>query len=283
MKFTVTRSISAQQRLSRKLAIDGKTIAIVPTMGYLHEGHISLIKRGLKKADIVVTTIFVNPAQFSPGEDYKRYPRDTCGDLNKIKDAGGQVVFIPRTDLIYPDRFETYVYVENLTQSLEGLSRPTHFRGVTTIVAKLFNIVRPDFAFFGMKDFQQATVISKMTHDLNWPIRVIICPTIREKNGLAMSSRNNYLSPQERKEAPALYESLKLARRLAKSGIIETSRIRKEMKQFIWKSAPSSEIVYIAFTEEETLKPVKKIGKDCIVSLAVRIGQVRLIDNIKIG
>lgn len=282
MKFTLTRSISAQQKLSRKLVVEGKTIAIVPTMGYLHEGHISLIKKGLKKADVVVTTIFVNPAQFSPGEDYKRYPRDTKGDLNKIKDAGGRVVFIPGTDLIYPEGYQTYVDVEKLTQSLEGLSRPTHFRGVTTIVAKLFNIVRPDFALFGMKDFQQATVISKMTRDLDWPIKVIVCPTVREIDGLAMSSRNRYLSPQERKEASVIHKSLKLAHRLAKSGIVETSRIRTKMKQLIWKSAPSAEIVYIAFTEKETLKPLKQVGKGCVVSLAVRFGRLRLIDNIKI-
>ena len=261
----------------------GKTIALVPTMGYLHEGHLALIRRGLKKADIVVTSIFVNPAQFAPHEDFDRYPRDPQGDLKKIREAGGQIVFTPKATDIYPAGYETYVNVDNMTETLEGKSRPTHFRGVTTVVAKLFNITRPDFALFGMKDYQQAMVLKKMCADLNWPIKMIIVPTVREKDGLALSSRNKYLSPALRAEAPALYRSLLAARDLVRSGETGSAAIRRKMKRIINKNAPSGVIDYIAFTEMESLKPVRKIGKNTVVSLALKLGPVRLIDNLKIA
>jgi pantoate--beta-alanine ligase len=283
MKFTVTRSIKAQQKLSRRLTARGKTIAVVPTMGYLHEGHLSLIRRGLKKADVAVTTIFVNPAQFSPSEDFRQYPRDTKGDLKKIKEIGGQVVFIPRMSDMYPDDYETWVTVEKSTQALEGELRPTHFRGVTTIVARLFNIIRPDVALFGMKDYQQAIVLKKMTADLNWPIKIIICPTVREKDGLALSSRNSYLSPEQRREALALFKSLITAKQMIRDGQTSISAIRKKMRQVITKTAPSGKIDYIAFTEMESLKPVRTVTKNTVASLALRFGPVRLIDNMKVG
>lgn len=281
--LTVTNSIIAQQELSRRLARKGKTIAIVPTMGALHEGHLSLIKHGLKKADVVVTTIFVNPTQFAPTEDLNRYPRDPQGDLKKIKQAGGQIVFMPSPKEMYPEAFETSVSVENLTRTLEGASRPTHFRGVTTIVAKLFNIVRPDIALFGMKDYQQAMVLKRMTTDLNWPIEFVIRPTVREKDGLALSSRNRFLSPELRAQAPALYRSLKAARQMAHDGQTDASAVEAEMRRIIGQDAPVAVIDYISFTEMESLKPVTTIGKNTVASLAARFETVRLIDNLKIA
>ena len=283
MKFTITKSISAQHKLSRKIVTEGKSIAVVPTMGYLHDGHLSLIRRGLKKADIVVTTIFVNPTQFGPDEDYARYPRDIKSDLRKIRQAGGQIVFTPKMTDIYPDNYETFVTVEKLTGHLEGKSRPTHFRGVTTIVTKLFNIVRPDVALFGMKDYQQAMVLRKMCADLNWPIKMIICPTVREKDGLAMSSRNNYLTPDLRLQATALYKSLSLARKLTRQGETDVAGIRKLMRETIRRAAPSGKVEYIAFTDMVSLRPVKTVGRNTVVSLAMRLGPVRLIDNMKIS
>lgn len=283
MKFTVTRTIRAQQKLSRALLAAGKTIAVVPTMGSLHEGHLSLIRRALKAADIVVTTIFVNPTQFAPDEDFDRYPRDTRGDLRKIRKVGGQIVFIPRSRDIYPDDYETYVTVEHLTETLEGWWRPTHFRGVTTVVAKLFNIVSPDVAVFGMKDYQQAMVLKRMTADLNWPIRFIIAPTVRERDGLAMSSRNRYLSPDQRRQATALYQSLIAARKMVRDGITGTAPVEKMMRRLIRRIAPDGKIDYIAFTRRESLRPLAVISRGTIASLAVRLGPVRLIDNMKVA
>ena len=282
MRFSITTTIAAQQHLSKRLIRQGKTIAVVPTMGFLHEGHLSLIKKGLLKADVVVTSIFVNPTQFSPNEDLTRYPRDEKGDLKKIKSAGGQIVFIPKNFDMYPDDYETYVEVERLTKSLEGAARPTHFKGVTTIVAKLFNIVQPDFALFGMKDFQQAMVISKMTRDLNWPTKIIICPTVREKDGLAKSSRNSYLTGDTRPQAPALYQALKRAKVMAGQGARSAADIKRAMITTIRSIAPEAKIDYIAFTDMSTLQPRKTIEKNTVASLAVFLGPVRLIDNMKL-
>jgi pantoate--beta-alanine ligase len=282
MKFTVTRSIRAQQRLSRKLIAAGKTIAVVPTMGYLHEGHLSLITRGLKRADVVVTTIFVNPTQFAPNEDLNRYPRDPAGDLRKIRDAGGRIVFMPAMTDMYPDGYDTYVNVETLTQTLEGRARPTHFRGVTTIVTKLFNIVRPDHALFGMKDYQQAMVLKKMTADLNWPLKIHICPTVRDKDGLALSSRNSYLTAETRPQATALYRALKAARERVREGETRPGKITALMRRTIKRIAPDAVIDYIALTDLETLHPVTSIRPPTVASLAVRLGPVRLIDNMKL-
>jgi len=282
-EIIVTRAISSQQKLSRRLIREGKTIAIVPTMGALHEGHLSLIRRGRQKADVVVTTVFVNPAQFAPHEDFDRYPRDPKGDLKKIRRAGGQVVFMPDRRQMYPDKYDTYVDVQHLTMSLEGKSRPGHFRGVTTIVTKLFNIVQPDVALFGMKDYQQAMVLKKMTIDLNWPIQFVICPTMREKDGLAMSSRNRYLSPELRRQAPALYQSLIAARRMVREGETRASTIVGRMRRIIRRMAPIAQIDYIALTELDSLKTVTIVTKNTVASLAVRLGPVRLIDNMKIA
>ena len=234
----IIRSIKQMQRVSREIAASGKTIGLVPTMGYLHEGHLALIRRAKKQADVVITTIFVNPAQFAPNEDLTKYPRDEKGDLKKIESAGGDIVFIPRADQIYPDDFQTYVTVEKLTKTLEGKKRPTHFRGVTTIVAKLFNITRPDVAVYGMKDFQQAVVLRQMTRDLGYPIKYIIAPTVREKDGLAMSSRNRYFTGEQRLEARALYYSLRTAREMVKFGVSDVGKIEREMTAAIKATCP---------------------------------------------
>ena len=270
------------QRVAREIAALGKTIGLVPTMGYLHEGHLELIHRAKKQADVVITTIFVNPTQFAPNEDLGKYPRDEKGDLRKIKSAGGDIVFIPKAEQIYPDDFQTYVTVEELTKTLEGRKRPTHFRGVTTIVAKLFNITRPDVAVFGMKDFQQAIVLRRMTKDLGYPIRYIIAPTVREADGLAMSSRNRYFTPEQRIEARAPYYALRTAKEMIRSGVVNAGRIEKEMTAAIKATCPTARIDYIAFTDADTLEPVKTVKKGTICSLAVWVHKVRLIDNMRL-
>lgn len=280
--MTIIRSIKKMMAVSRQLAAEGKTIGLVPTMGFLHQGHLSLIQKAKKKSDIVITTIFVNPAQFAPGEDLDKYPRDEKGDIKKIKEAGGEIVFIPKTSDIYPDGYETYVEVEELTKTLEGKKRPTHFKGVTTIVAKLFNITRPDVVVFGLKDYQQAMVLKKMSDDLNYPIKFIIAPTLREADGLAMSSRNKYFDQKQRLEAVALFRSLKTAQAMVKAGITDTKKIETEMRAVIKATCSVAKIDYIAFTDFETLKPTKKIAKNTIASLAVRLYGVRLIDNMRL-
>lgn len=282
--MTIIRSIKKMQALSRRLAAEGKTIGLVPTMGFLHEGHLSLIKRALKKSDVVITTIFVNPTQFGPKEDLDKYPRDEKGDIGKIKKAGGEIIFIPKMSDVYPDNYETYVTVEKLTKSLEGKKRPEHFRGVTTIVAKLLNITRPDVVIFGLKDYQQAIVLKKMTTDLNYPVKYIIAPTVREKDGLAMSSRNKYFDARQRKEAVCLYQALLKAKKLIKAGRKSTALIEKEMRTVIKTICPKAKISYIAFTDFSTLNPITSINKkDVIVSLAVKVHGVNLIDNMKLS
>lgn len=278
----IIRSIKNMQRMSRVLASEGKKIGLVPTMGFLHEGHLSLIKRARSYSDVVIVTIFVNPAQFAPHEDLAKYPRDEKGDVKKIKQAGGDIVFIPTAGDIYPDDFQTYVDVEGLTGSLEGASRPGHFRGVTTIVAKLFNITRPDVAVFGMKDYQQAVVLEQMTRDLGYPIKYIVAPTVRERDGLAMSSRNKYLGPEQRPQALCLYFALRTAREMVRAGIRQCRRIEKEMRQVIEATCPTARIDYIAFTDLKSLRHLAMIGKDTICSLAVKVHGVRLIDNMKL-
>ncbi len=276
------RSIGRMQSASATLATQGKTIGLVPTMGCLHEGHLSLIRRAQKAADVVITTIFVNPAQFGPHEDFARYPRDEKADIQKIRGGGGDIVFIPKMEDIYPEGFQSYVTVEHLTKTLEGASRPAHFRGVTTIVAKLFNICRPNVAVFGMKDYQQAVVLKRLAADLNYSIRLIIAPTVREKDGLAMSSRNRYFSPDQRREALCLYHSLRTAKAMIASGVVETGRILREMRAAIRSACPTARIDYIAFTEFDTLKPLKQITAGTVCSLAAYVHGVRLIDNMRL-
>ncbi|MFQ5499009.1 MAG: pantoate--beta-alanine ligase [Candidatus Zixiibacteriota bacterium] len=280
--MSIVRSTRKMQTLAREATGQGKTIGLVPTMGYLHEGHLSLVRRTRRQADVVIVSIFVNPAQFAPGEDLSKYPRSEKSDIKRAMEAGADIVFIPRADDIYPPGFQTWVSVEHLTRSLEGSSRPTHFRGVTTIVAKLFNITRPDLAVFGMKDFQQAIVLKRMTSDLGYSIKFIIAPTVREKDGLAMSSRNKYFSAAQRPEACCLYYALRTAREMAKSGVVSGKRIDREIRAAIKATSPTARIDYIAFTDADSLTPVRKIVKGTICSLAVVVHRVRLIDNMKL-
>jgi pantoate--beta-alanine ligase len=281
--MTTIRTIKQVQLASRRFAAQGKKIGLVPTMGFLHEGHLSLIRRAKKETDVVITSIFVNPKQFAPNEDFARYPRDEKGDIGKIKSAGGDIVFIPKAEEIYPDDFRTYVNVEGLTNVFEGAVRPGHFKGVTTIVAKLFNITRPDVVVFGMKDFQQAVVLKQMTRDLGFPVKFIVAPTVRERDGLAMSSRNKYLDPIARREALCLYYALRTAKSMVRSGTIDAKKIEKEMRAAILATCPSAKIDYIAFTDLMSLTPQRQVNGDVIASLAVRVHGVRLIDNMRLA
>lgn len=253
-------------------------LGFVPTMGYLHEGHISLVKRSREENKTVAASIFVNPTQFGPNEDFENYPRDTERDL-KLLEPYTNIVFMPSADDLYPAGYNSWIDVEGLTDKLEGASRPTHFRGVTTIVAKLFNILEPTRAYFGQKDAQQLAVIKKMVKDLDMNLEVIACPTIREPDGLAMSSRNSYLKPDERKAATVLYQSLKLAEKLYSEGERDSTKIRREMTALI-RQQPAANIDYISVADNETLGEVEEITRPVLVSLAVKIGKPRLIDNI---
>ncbi|WP_132994899.1 pantoate--beta-alanine ligase [Sporanaerobacter acetigenes] len=255
------------------------SIGFVPTMGYLHEGHISLIKKAREENDIVITSIFVNPTQFGPNEDFEKYPRDESRDLQKCEENGCDIVFLPQVDEMYPDSFLTFVQVEELGKELCGKSRPTHFRGVTTVLTKLFNIVKPDRAYFGQKDAQQLVIVKKMVEDLNMDVEIIGCPIVREADGLAISSRNTYLSPEERNDALFLNKSLKLAKNLIENGEKNISIIKNEMKKTIL-SGNNNSIDYIEFVDTKTLNPVSEIKDKVLIAIAVKVGKTRLIDNI---
>lgn len=259
----------------------GKTIGFVPTMGYLHEGHLSLMRVAKKKSDVLVVSLFVNPTQFGPKEDFKTYPGDLRRDKRLLKEVGCDYLFCPEAKDMYPEHFDTYVEVENLTKVLEGVFRPGHFKGVTTIVAKLFNVVQPDIAVFGQKDFQQGVVIKRMVKDLHMPVKIIVAPTIREKSGFALSSRNSYLSNEERRQALVLYESLNLAKRMIRSGEREAKNITDKMRKLILEM-PGAKIDYVSINDSGTLRPLKRLNGDVLISLAVRIGKTRLIDNIRV-
>ena len=272
-------TIPRMSTLVKMLKKEGKSIGFVPTMGYLHEGHLSLFKTAKKHTDLVVVSIFVNPIQFGPKEDIDKYPRDFKRDEELSRSAGVDVIFYPSEKDMYPENYKTFVFVEGLTETLCGISRPGHFKGVTTVVAKLFNIVRPDMAYFGQKDAQQAVIIKKMVKDLNMDIDVKVLGIVREKDGLAMSSRNVYLSPDERKDAAILYKSLTKAESLIKAGERETKKITKMMEETIQKT-PTAKIDYISIVDTGNLKDVNVISGEILIALAVFIGKTRLIDNI---
>lgn len=260
---------------------EGKIISLVPTMGYLHEGHLSLMKEARKLGDIVIVSIFVNPTQFGPNEDLDKYPRDFEGDEAKCEKESVDIIFYPTPENMYPENYQTYVDVLEVTKNLCGASRPTHFRGVTTVVAKLFNITLPDYAFFGEKDFQQLTVIKRMVSDLNFPVNIIGCPIVREDDGLAMSSRNKYLSKEERVQALCLYNSIKRVKELFENGEHNVSSLIKEARSIIDRESLAN-IDYIKIVDIETMEDVEKIEKDALIALAVKIGNTRLIDNCKL-
>ena len=256
----------------------GKRIGLVPTMGYLHAGHLSLVHAARSECDVVVLSIFVNPKQFGPQEDFTTYPRDLEGDLRQAREAGVDAVFTPAVEEMYPPGFFTEVTVHELTAPLCGASRPGHFNGVTTVVAKLFNIVGPDRAYFGQKDYQQVTVLRKMVTDLCMPLEVITCPTVREPDGLAMSSRNAYLNPAERQAALVLSRALRLAEERLAQGERHGARLTAMLRDYIAKE-PLARIDYVEVCDPQTLREVEQISSTVVVALAVYIGKTRLIDN----
>ena len=275
----VVTTIADFRELRRTLA---GPVGFVPTMGFLHDGHLSLVRRARAESGSVIASIFVNPAQFGPGEDFEDYPRDTERDLVMLREVGTDVVFMPSPEDMYPPQSSTWVEVTGLTQRLEGASRPTHFRGVTTVVAKLFNIVRPDRAYFGQKDAQQAIVIQKMVRDLDMDVEVVVCPTVREPDGLAMSSRNTYLTPEQCHAAAVLFQSLKLAERLWADGERDAARIREVMGGVVDQQS-LGRTDYISVADAGTLEELDTITTDALVSLAVTFGKTRLIDNVILG
>jgi pantoate--beta-alanine ligase len=256
----------------------GQRIGLVPTMGYFHEGHLSLIELAREKSDFVVVSLYVNPTQFGPNEDLSRYPRDFARDERLARERGTDVLFYPDNQEMYPESFCTYVVPEKLANVLCGRSRPTHFRGVTTIVAKLFNIVQPDLAVFGRKDAQQAIIIKRMVSDLNFPIEIIVAPIVRESDGLAMSSRNTYLSPAERKQAPVIFQALTAAAELVGKGERKSANIEESISKKI-AAASLAQIEYIQIVSEKNLQPVATIEPGAFVAVAVWFGKTRLIDN----
>ena len=278
-EMEVVKKIEEVRNLVSNARSEGRKTGLVPTMGALHIGHISLIEAAVKDCDFVVVSIFVNPTQFGPGEDFEKYPRPLEADLEICRNARVDVVFAPEPQHIYPVENVTWVTVEKLTEPLCGRSRSGHFRGVTTVCAKLFNIVAPDAAYFGQKDGQQSIVIKRMVADLNMPLEIIICPTIREPNGLAVSSRNQYLTARQKKDATNIYESLQTCRRLIDAGTTETRQIIAEMQKIL-QQIPSGQIEYISIVDAESLESIEKIAGKVLAAVAVKIGPARLIDNI---
>ena len=278
----IIRSIKEMTGFSQKLRIKGKTIGFVPTLGALHQGHLSLIRQAAAENDIVVVSIFVNPIQFGPKEDYRRYPRNLRLDARLCRREGADVIFFPDAQQMYTGNYKTYVIVQDLSDVLCGKFRPGHFKGVATVVTKLFNIVRPDIAYFGGKDAQQAIIIKKVVEDLNTPVRIKVMPTVREEDGLAMSSRNAYLNKEERRDAAVLYQALILAKNLIKQGSVDSSDIIRKMRRLINKKK-SACIQYISVVKHKDLQPMDKIRGKVLIALSVWIGKTRLIDNIVIG
>jgi pantoate--beta-alanine ligase len=286
----IVKSVAAMRRLRMLWWRQGVQVGFVPTMGYLHAGHASLLHRARKlvgKRGKVVLSIYVNPTQFGPGEDFSRYPRDLARDSRLARRAGVDVIFGPGNKQMYPSteqgRFSTFVLEEKLSQGMEGKSRPGHFRGVTTIVAKLFNVIQPDFAVFGAKDWQQAAVIKRMVRDLNFPLKLIIAPTFRESDGLALSSRNKYLEGALRTQARVLHRAILRAQAAVRAGPaqISAARLKKGIKRFI-EQEPSVRLDYVEFFEPSTLRPLKQVTRGSQVALAAFVGKTRLIDNSKI-
>ena len=255
------------------------SVGLVPTMGYLHQGHLALVKKARAENSTVVVSIFVNPAQFGPSEDLRAYPRDLNRDLKLLESEGADIVFIPRDEEMYPPGFSGWVDVERVTRRLEGASRPGFFRGVATICAKLFNIAEPTRAYFGQKDAQQALIIKKLVADLNMNLEIVVVPTVRESNGLAMSSRNTHLNPEERQAATVLFKALTLAKQLRQNGEKDADKIREAMTSLIRKE-PLPQIDYVSVAGANDLEELKVVDRPTLVSLAVRIGKTRLIDNI---
>ncbi len=274
----IIREIQAMKEWVRAARKKGETVCLVPTMGYLHEGHLDLMRMGRPLADHLVISIFVNPTQFGAGEDLDRYPRDLPRDIELSESVGVECIFHPEASEMYPPDYCTYVNVENITSGLCGASRPGHFRGVATVVAKLFNIVEPDIAIFGEKDYQQLAVLKKMVEDLNMNVQILAHPTVRENDGLAMSSRNKYLTPEQRKNALVLFRTLKAAGERVKQGERSTAVLKSEAVKMI-EQVPECTIDYVDIVDPVMLTPLERIGDRAVMALAVKVGTTRLIDN----
>jgi pantoate--beta-alanine ligase len=265
--------------LTRKLRRENKTIGFVPTMGALHEGHLSLVKEARQMCDVVIVSIFVNPAQFNEKDDYIKYPHDLTADAALLTEYQVDYIFAPDEQEIYGENFSTFVYVENLTETLEGASRPGHFRGVATVVTILFNTIRPDFAFFGQKDAQQVAVIKRLTKDLGFDTEIVVGRTVREESGLAMSSRNARLGADERQRASIIFQALRKAKLAAKEGERNAARLAEIVREKI-ETEPLAKVDYVAVVDNETLEPVERIGEGAVlIAVAARLGNTRLIDN----
>ena len=278
----VIEKTDLMQQRAEELRMAGKVLGFVPTMGFFHEGHLELMRVARKHCDVVIISIFVNPMQFGPREDLAAYPRDLEGDLAKARKAGVDIAFVPTVDQMYSEGFESRVSVERMTKHLCGLSRPTHFDGVTTVVAKLFNITKPHVAVFGQKDYQQLTVISRMVRDLNMDLQIVGVPTYREPDGLAMSSRNSYLSSEERTSALCLKKSLDLAREIVGKGETRSAAIKNAVEELV-RSHPHTQIDYVNLCDPVTLNDVDRVNGETLLALAVRVGKTRLIDNCVLG
>ena len=286
----IIRSVAAMQRLGRGWQRAGVRVGLVPTMGYLHAGHLSLVQRARRLAGRggkVVVSIYVNPTQFGPQEDLSRYPRDLARDVQLCRQAGVDIIFAPDNAQMYPgadaDRFSTFVIEGDLSRGMEGQSRPTHFRGVTTVVAKLFNIVQPDVAVFGAKDYQQAAIVKRMVRDLNFPLKIVVAPILREADGLAMSSRNKFLVGELRAQALVLWRSLQKARAAVRKAArpVPAARLKAELKRLI-ERAPAARLDYVEFFDPDTLVPVRSVERGTQIAMAVFIGKTRLIDNARL-
>jgi pantoate--beta-alanine ligase len=277
----VIASVAAMQRLARQWQHAAKKVAFVPTMGYLHAGHASLMERARKDCGpngIVVVSIYVNPTQFAPSEDFSKYPRDFKRDSALCRKAGVDVVFTPSDADMYPPGFSVYVVEDRLATVMEGVTRPRHFRGVTTVVAKLFNAVLPSTAIFGAKDYQQAAIIQQMVLDLNFPVKIVLAPTVREADGVALSSRNKYLSPDERRQAPILFVALQTAAAAVAKRPVPRAALQKKIRALI-ESQPSARLDYVEFFDPRTLEPMARVKAGARMGLAVWMGKTRLIDN----
>jgi pantoate--beta-alanine ligase len=280
--MNTVRKIKEMKSVVRDVRSLGKNVGFVPTMGYLHEGHLSLVQASLQSADCTVVSIFVNPAQFGPKEDFKEYPRDLARDSQLLEKLGVDLLFCPDYTEMYPPDYKTYIEVESLQDKLCGPSRPGHFRGVCTVVLKLFNIVQPDVAFFGQKDAQQAIILKRMVSDLNLDVRVEVMPTVREEDGLALSSRNVYLDPEQRQSALCLSRSLNEAAGMIRSGERRTDPLMDRMREIIDRE-DLAKLDYISIVDTGSLEPLKEIKKEALIALAVFFGSVRLIDNMMVS
>jgi pantoate--beta-alanine ligase len=275
------RTISWMKEKAREARLEQRVIGLVPTMGALHAGHMALVERARKECSPVYASIFLNPTQFGANEDLSKYPQPLQADLEKLTNAKADGLFLPSVEEIYPTGFSTYVHVEGISERLEGKSRPGHFRGVATVVLKLFEIVQPHYAYFGRKDAQQVRIIQKMVRDLDLNVELVICSTVREADGLAMSSRNSYLSREERRAAAVLFQALRAAEAELSAGVKDTLELQRTMRKVL-ENEPRARVDYAEIVDVETFEPVVRVGRDSYALLAVRIGSTRLIDNMLI-